>query len=221
MGARCCCCSSRREAPVHSARAPRAANRQVLPRRPRAGRAGGGSGSAGARRCRGPGRDAEARRPLPSPQPRTHRLLRPRARARMDRLPPPLLRSMWRARSDRSASSSFSDAATADGMSISVSAISRLRLEARSRGERSRQLLQIERVATALLEENVDLLSPTSSRASAGVKAPSSTRVECGGALRSFERRCESLGHLAWANRQGDEHGCGGRPAQQRAEQLD
>ena len=39
--------------------------------------------------------------------------------------------------------------------------------------------------------------------------------------MRSLERSCESLGHLARAHCHGNEHGCGRRSAQQRAEQLD
>ena len=41
------------------------------------------------------------------------------------------------------------------------------------------------------------------------------------GAMRSLERSCESLGHLARAHCHGNEHGRGRRSAQQRAEQLD
>ena len=39
--------------------------------------------------------------------------------------------------------------------------------------------------------------------------------------MRSLERSCESLRHLARAHCHGNEHGCGWRSAQQRAEQFD
>ena len=63
--------------------------------------------------------------------------------------------------------------------------------------------------------------APSSSAASLRVSALSSIRVESSGAPGRLERGREPLGRVPRPHGDDEQHGCVGRPAQQRADQLE
>ena len=91
--------------------------------------------------------------------------------------------------------------------------------------ERPRELLEIERIAAALLVEHRGLRAVGAGAQKLPglprVSAPSSTRVERACSMGALERGCEPFGHLARAHGQRQEHRCGRRQMEQCAEQLD
>ena len=92
-------------------------------------------------------------------------------------------------------------------------------------GERPRELLQIERVAAALIEESgcsgrADRLTEEFSGLAARQGADLDAH-ECAHPLRSLECGGDALRRLTGPDSQRDEHGRGRRPTQKRAEQLD
>ena len=213
-------------APRHCARARRDASRPASTRRPHGGRADAGTGIAAAHRCGGQRPGGGARRGRPSPRPRSRPTPPRQAPDRTGLRRPRLPRADGGAPTERRPSSSASAAATL--VRDSHTAMRELSGDCGSCAgavEHPRQLLEIERVAAALLEELcrsrpadrlAEELAGFAARERRQLKA-----MQRPGAVRSLDRREEPLRHLAGAHRQGEQHGRGRRPVEECTEQLD